>query len=447
MNGIYLSLIQLPSMAGLPACHAKQRDRHRYSSAVHHEVTDSDLPQQSSIVGKRNKPFLAYTMSQISSLCAVKSGPAIALVGVVLCGCVGTGPDFKGVKTDTQKSASYLDSAGITNSQKRMAENMAESVQKRREQVSWGGVAVFGNKPEGEDLPVSSKLSAEFQGALVEKLRSIHPATFDLKNLGSGVADNLRSQDALLLVVALAAEYPSHCPELFDRSKTRGEMTIKGHLLFLDSKNGMQLVASYPIGVKLWNVFDQEPSPAEFSTLARTALMGSERLPDGGAVSFTDQVTALLARNAVVPRAIFPPIAVAPVTFSPDCSVANTPQGSVNIPPKTFARWSDEFALAFGNFLSTGSGFAVNPYLPGGSRVIGSDRVLSAAGHITMRTVDNQQLNASLKAPTLTFKLEVTSLRSIRNEKQSTQVKEVVNYCISGRLLVVNADTGPQILA
>ena len=64
-----------------------------------------------------------------------------------------------------------------------------------------------------------------------------------------------------------------------------------------------------------------------------------------------------------------------------------------------------------------------------------------------MRTVDNQQLNASLKAPTLTFKLEVTSLRSIRNEKQSTQVKEVVNYCISGRLLVVNADTGPQILA
>jgi len=368
---------------------------------------------------------------------------AIASVSALLGGCVGPGADFKKEKTDTQQPASYLNSTGITNSQKRMAENLAESVQKRREQVSWGGVAIFGNKAEGEDLPITSRLSADFQAALVEKLRAIHPGKFDLKNLGNGVADNLRSQDALVLVVALAAEYPSQHPDPNVAGKIRGEMTIRGHLLFLDSKSGMQVVASYPVGVTQRNIFDGEPSPAEFSTLAKTALMGSERFPNGKAASLSDQVADLLAGDTVVPRAIFPPVAVAPVSFGSGCGVANTPRGPVNISVETLARWSDEFAVTFGSYLGTGSGFPVNPYLPGGSRRIGSDRVLSAAGQITMRTVNNKQLNASLKAPTLTFKLEVASLRAVRDEKESiAKLRECVNYGISGKLLVVNADTG-----
>jgi hypothetical protein len=207
----------------------------------------------------------------------------------------------------------------------------------------------------------------------------------------------------------------------------------------------MQLVANYPVGITQRDVFDREPSAVEFSTVAKTALMGSERFRDGSAASLSDQVADLLAGNAVVPRAIFPPIAVAPVALGPDCSVANTPHGPVDIPPETIVRWSDEFALALGSYLGTGSGFAVNPYLPGGSQDIRSDRVLSAARQITLRSVGNQQRNVTLKVPTLIFKVEVSSLRTIRNEKESNPSAEYVNYCISGRLLVVNGDTGQRV--
>lgn len=366
----------------------------------------------------------------------------IGFVSVMLGGCVGTGPDSRNLNTNTQKSASYLDSAGITNSQKRISDNLAESRKKRREQVSWGGVAVFGNKAEGKDLPISSKLVAEFQESLVNKLRAIRPANLDLKNLGSGVADNFRSQDALIMVVALQTEYPSHRPDPFLAGKTRGEMTIKGQLIFLDSKKDMQLVANYPVGITQREVFDGEPSRADFSKLANTALMGSDRFPDGRAASLSDQVADLLAGNAIVPRAAFPPVEVSSVSFAPACLIANTPHDPVNIPAETLARWSDEFALAFGNYLGTGSGFAVNPYLPGGGKDIAPDRVLNAARQITMRNVDGQQRNVRLKSPTLIFKVELTSLHSVRNEKDSNKYKaEYLNYCISGKLSVHNADT------
>ena len=373
---------------------------------------------------------------------AMKSWLVIGLTSVVLGGCVAPAPDNRNLNANTQKSASYLDSAGVTNSQKRISQNLAESMEKRREQVSWGGVAVFGNKAEGEDLPISSKLVAEFQEALVKKLRAIRPANLDLKNLGSGVADNLRSQDALIMVVALQTEYSNHRPDPFLTGKIRGEMTIKGQLLFLDSKKDMKLVANYPVGITQREAFGGEPSLADFSKLATTALMGSERFPDGRPASLSDQVTDLLAGNAVVPRATFPPAEVSSVTFAPACLIANTPHGPVNIPAETLARWSDEFALAFGSYIGTGSGFAVNPYLPGGGKDITPDRVLNAARRITMRTVDGQQRNVRLKSPTLIFKVEMTNLRSIRNEKNSNQKAECVNYCISGKLRVVNNDTG-----
>ena len=131
---------------------------------------------------------------------AMTWGVITLAVLATLTGCVST-IDVKPGKTDVRSASSYLASKGTTNAQNRIEAQLAESSQKRRERVFWGGVAIAGGDQESDkNLPLCSDASLlrEFEQSVSEKLGAVHPAQFDLQNTGAGPAraDNWKDQDA-----------------------------------------------------------------------------------------------------------------------------------------------------------------------------------------------------------------------------------------------------------
>ena len=366
-----------------------------------------------------------------------------------LTGCVSTGGKF--VSTDRPRASSYLASAGVTNAQNRIEAQLAESSQKRRERVFWGGVAVAGGDQESQDaLPLCANrnLLHEFEQSVGEKLRSVNPPHFDLQNTGAGPAraDNWRDQDALVMMLVLVSEDRFCQPDPAMPEKYRVIIKITGQLLFLDTSKNMQVTASYPLAVAQRNLTTTPPGEAEFAELAKQALMSEQRMPDGKAASLRDQLLDQLTGRTIVPRAWRQPVAVGGVSLSAACRKVDVPGGSQELPESLLARWSAQFANTFVEYLGTGSGLAVNPYMAEGQSAVARDRALSAAASLTMRTTDRKMLNASLKPPRMVFNLEIDQLTCSMNQR-STMFLNIMDYGFAGKLTVMNPDTGATFLS
>jgi hypothetical protein len=374
----------------------------------------------------------------------------ISALVVTLTGCVST-LDVKSTNTDLKSASSYLASKGVTNAQDRIEAQLAESSQKRRERVFWGGVAVAGGNEDPEkNLPLCANagLLHEFEESIGEKLRAVNPALFDLQNTGAGPAraDNWKNQDALVMMLVLVSENRLCQPDSGTVGNYRAGIQVMGQLLFFDTSQNMQVTASYPLGVVQGGFYSTVPSDAEFAALAKDALLSADRTAEGKALSLRDQFLDQLAGRTLVPRAWRAPVAVGAVSFAVTCQKASVPGGTRELPETLLSRWSQQFASAFVNYLGTGSGLAVNPYTAGGELAVAKDRTLSAAATLTMRTTDRKMHNASLKPPRMLFNLQIASL-SCAVSDLSTRFKTILNYGFCGELTVVNPDTGATLLS
>jgi len=377
-------------------------------------------------------------------------GAISSAIFATLTGCVST-LDVKSPSTDLKSASSYLASKGVTNAQDRIEGQLAESSQKRRERVFWGGVAITGgNECPEKNLPLcaNGSLLHEFEQSVGEKLRSIKSAHFDLQNTGAGPAraDNWKDQDALVMMLVLVSENRFCQPDSGTVGNYRAGIQIMGQLLFFDTSKNMQVTASYPLGVVQGGYYSTAPGDADFAALAKDALMSADRTADGKALSLSEQFLDQLAGRTLVPRAWRQPVAVGAVSFAVTCQKANDPGGARELSETLLARWSQQFANAFVNYLGTGSGLAVNPYTAGGELAVAKDRVLSAAATLTMRTTDRKMHNASLKPPRMLFNLQVSSL-SCSVSDRSTPFQTILNYGFHGELTVVNPDTGANLLS
>ncbi len=363
----------------------------------------------------------------------------VAITGWVS-GCA-TGPiDLSGVAVQTEKKSNYLESVGITESNKRLASKSGQV----RERVAWNGVAVFVAGIESQDLPIGSALKEELNTNLVERLTGIVPGHFELDLMDSG--SNVSPLKAVLALVSESAVTLTGS----GTSTSDGMYSIFGDLLFLDSKDNMQVVSSYPVGCTVITNFALAASGAQFSELARIAMTGTNRLTDGSPLSICDQVIDLIAKDSVTPRGFQPPIQVSRLVFT-NCEIASVPQGIVNINPDSLIRWSDDFGYRFSGYLGTGSGLPVNPYLPEGKQtgeaagVMERDRILGRSVQIAInRNGQNQLVAARLPKPRLLIQIEIHQLHAALNENESTMFSKTVDYGMSGTLTVINPDFPEQ---
>jgi hypothetical protein len=357
-------------------------------------------------------------------------------------GCVGPSAHFDASTMRSNTSATYMNSSAIQASGERIAKKQEKIDRKlnRHEMVSWSGVAVFGSGLEGQDLPICSQLKNDFQTTLVNRLKKLTPANFELKNLGTGMGDSEALKTGLSMVLALVSESVSQ--DIVLGGRLRGQISIFGQLMFLDAQNGNQLVSSYPVAVVESDLFDTQPTESQFAELAKIGLYGAPRLADGRAVSLCDQIEDLLVKDAVAPKAVLLPIEVGRVTFASACREPAIPQGATSISDNQLAMWSDELACRFAGYLGTGSGLPVNPYLPGGNRRLDKDRLTAyATRSFSMRKGDSDLIQAQLPTPRFVLNLEITCLHATLNEKESDMFTKKVDYGISGKMAVVNADS------
>ena len=207
----------------------------------------------------------------------------------------------------------------------------------------------------------------------------------------------------------------------------------------------MQVTAAYPIGVVEADLFTGDLTDDHKARLASEALSGTRRTAEGKALSLCDQVVDLIEQDAVVPRSLFPPVAVARVELGDGLSRGDVSGKGIALDASRVQAWGDILASAFSSYLGANSGFPVNPYT-GGAMAIGSDSTLSAAAQITMRRTDNQQLNATLRKPTYIFKLRITQLHATESKDSKQTFLAVMDYGFSGSLTVLDADRGSQVL-
>ncbi len=361
-------------------------------------------------------------------------------------GCAGPDVNFGSVAVSSNASASYMDSNGIQKSSERIArkQQLIDVQTNRRERVFFGGVSVFGNGLEAKDLPICSALRDDLQNELLGRLKNLTPANFEIANLGSGFNESLTSHDGLFMVLSLVGENAQTDKIL--QGKIRGQVSIFGQLMFLDAKRENQLVASYPLGIFESDLFDSPPSHSQLTELAKMGMVGSKNSDPSKAVSICDQVEGLLKNQAVAPRAIFAPIEVSPITFSLASEEVQTPDGNIMISNDQLTKWSDELSARFSGYLGTGSGLAINPYLPGGERRMGNNRVTQYASRtFAMRRGNAGDILAKLPVPSLLINFEVTSMFVKLDDKKSDAYTKIVDYCFTGILVAKRPLTGEVI--
>ena len=344
-------------------------------------------------------------------------------------------------KSNLRTGSTYLDSKAVAASQERMANAIAVPAVKDR--VFWGGVTIAqpGNTAT-KNMPFCSNPTVlkKFEESLSEELKKITPPLFELRNIGVGPAtmDNWKGEDGLIMIVSLTSENSSCTPDPIVKDEFRVELKITGQLLFLDAKKDMQVTASYPLGVVQMDVIPGIATESDYLELAREALVSDDRADDKKALSLRDQITDQLKGKTIVPRGVRAPVAVGKVTFDGACCSASLPEGTVDIGGPILDRWTEQFGFTFANYLGIGNGLAVNPY---GSTTNTANTVVSVAASLTMRTVDNKQVNAKLGAPRLVFFLNFDRLHAAQNA-ESDRYTKILDYGFRGSVRVVNSDLG-----
>jgi hypothetical protein len=317
-----------------------------------------------------------------------------------------------------------------------------------RPRVTWMGVFREGEDTRWPESSLVRQLQGKFVQKVNAKLADLKPAAIDLRTTGNG--DSPASTDGLIALLALSSESRFWYPDSVVQGSNRVVVRITGQLLFIDSlagrvaagdlnRVGWQVVASYPIAVDMQGLSETPPGPDDevWQRVTSEALIGTQRAPDGRALSVLDQLIDQLQSDAIAPRGRsgLAPVAVAPA----EVRLGPLQAGLSEPAPEALRAWPDELGASLARFLSAGSGLYVSPYVPGGRREIRLSPVLkdAVAGFVAQRGDGQDQtvMSAELQPPSYTVHFEVSGLTQTDSIPQNPNRARIA-YGFSGQLVV-----------
>ena len=363
-------------------------------------------------------------------------------------GCA-TAPKHDWTVKEINRGQTFMESKGAEAGKARLVKNSIATQNQNREFIRWGGVAVVLQDGQSAASEAGSHLQ-RFQDELVERLqKNTEYPGFKLVGLSAGLQDNQQAAAApLILMVVLQNERVTITPLSVGK---KVEYQVTGHVLFLDSKSAMQTTAAYPVAV---TTVDLGETP--ISGLVNEALFSEKKASDGKSIGLIGQVADMLAEKAIVPRAVFPPVSVQRFSLQNNGGflekslyLENKLQKQLSdMSESTASAWADELAGSLTVYLGANTGLPLNPYVAGGSeQKFTSDSVLSQAASLTMRTVDNQQMNSKLTAPRHVLNMSFSKFyltESSDSSKRKT-FQTTVNYGFDAVISLKNADTGKEV--
>lgn len=366
---------------------------------------------------------------------------------LIATGCASA-PKHDWTVKEINRGQAFMESKGAEAGKARLVKNSITTQNRNREFIRWGGVAVVLQDGQSAASEAGSHLQ-RFQDELVERLqKNTEYPGFKLVGLSADLQDNQQAVAApLILMVVLQNERVIITPLTVGK---KVEYRITGHVLFLDSKSAMQTTAAYPVAV---TTVDLGETP--ISDLVNEALFSKKKASDGKSIGLIGQVADMLAEKAIVPRAVFPPVSVQRFSLQNNGGflekslyVENILQKHLSDMSESMASaWADELAGALTVYLGANTGLPLNPYVAGGPEQFTSNSVLSQAASLTMRTVDNQQMNSKLTAPRHVLSVSFSKLYLTESSDPSKRktFQTAVNYGFDAVISLKNADTGKEV--
>ncbi len=381
---------------------------------------------------------------------------SLALISVAwLSGCA-TAPVAVTSAEVTVKGATYLSGDAAQQRQRDIKEatkatqqtGSTNVVRVVRPRVFWMGVFREGDPARWPETSLVRQLEGKLVEQVNAKLQDLNSASIDLRTAQRG--DSPSSTDGLVALLALSSESRFWYPDSVVEGSNRVLVRLTGQLLFIDSlagrvatgdlnRVGWQVVASYPIAVDMQGLSSTPPGPEDevWKQVTNEALVGSQRAPDGRALSVLDQLIDQLKSDAIAPRGRsgLAPVAVAPAVVR----VGPLPEGLAEPAPDMLRAWPDELGASLARFLSAGSGLYVSPYIPGGGRAVRLSPVLgqAVAGFASQRGDEKDQtvMSAELQPPSYTVHFEVNGLTQKDGIPQNPNRARIA-YGFSGQLVV-----------
>lgn len=320
-----------------------------------------------------------------------------------------------------EKAQSYMESKGSASSANKMLVGQGEASREIfREDVLWGGVYFFGNKPDGDTMPYCAAAMPAFQDELTRRLTGAALPNFNL------ILDQSTKDAPLVLVVSLSSESSYERPDPLLAGQTRLELDIRAQLLILDPKADMQIVNAYPLGMRAVDSVEGHPNEANWRDLAKYGLCEDLRDKDGRAISVLAQALETLSKRAVAARSLWAPIGVAPIKLQLEHPIAGSFPG-LTLEPTATQDWASRFGTSFTTYLAKNSGFPLNPYLSAGDDRFDRDSTIGGALRLTRRSTVQPSITGKLRKPEQILSLCVRDL-SLGSIERKENLVEVVEY-------------------
>lgn len=399
---------------------------------------------------QQSAPHVACTLTifqRVGKVCAHQNSLFLLLVATLV-GCASSPKQDWNVGS-LERGQTYIESRGAASGKARISRILP--VDGKKESVRWGGVASA--LQNGTPIaPLASEKLAKFQEVLVREIKNTtNVLGFKLVGVNETAPDNQEaSESGLILMILLQHERTTEL-KLSDEVKTSYELL--GQLIFLDTKAAMQVTASYPLGVVVSDLGN-----ANVSALIETALFSTRNADDGKPLGLVGQIMDFIQNEAVVPRALFPPVRVMPVEmagldnkFRISTLVGKKRStNEVELGQEEVGRWSDELGRSLCSFLGANSGLPLNPFTSSGNTGrLTDDSTLSQAVALTMRTADNQMIMGKLTPPRYNIVMTINSLSCSEVEESAKRqtYQTTMNYGLESVIYLKNADTGKTVAA
>lgn len=314
-----------------------------------------------------------------------------------------------------------MDSKGSAASAGKMLASQGDaSLANFREDVLWGGVYYFGNKPDGDEMPYCAKAVPAFQAELSRRFAQLKAPHFNL------ILDQSARQAPLVMVVSMTSENPYERPDPLLQGQTRMELDIRAQLLVLDPKADMQVVNAYPLGMRAVDSVMGAPMEANWTDLASYGLCEELRDENGKPISIITQVVDTITRQAVATRSLWAPISVSSVTVDL-AKPAASPYGELRIDQTLSTSWAKRFGTSFTTYLAKNSGFPLNPFLNAGDDRFDRDSTIGGALQLTRRSSLQPTITGKLRKPEQLITLVISDL-TMRTVELRTGLLESVEY-------------------
>ena len=355
--------------------------------------------------------------------------PVTVALMLVVAGCA-TAP-LQNFDQSQEKSQTYMDSKGSSQAAAKMLERQGgAALINFREDVLWGGIYYFGNRPGAETMPYCSSVTEKFNAQLTDQFRSIA-----LKNFDVVLGQSAKKQAPLLMVVSFTSEDAHERSDPLLKGQIRMELDVRAQLLFLDPKADMQVVNAYPLAIKAVDAMESTPATKNWEELAEYALCEDIRDKDGKATSIISQILDTLRSQAVVARSMFEPVAVTAVKIDLGAVPIKGPYQSITLDANVTRSWSQRFGSSFTTYLAKNSGFAMNPFLPGQEGQFDRDSVVGGVLQLTRRSDQQPTVTGHLRKPRFIISVIIRDLKMDTFERQA-DLNEVIEYGCTVELIL-----------